>query len=35
MRDKAKVVEELKEAIIGADEIYLAMDPDREGEAIA
>jgi DNA topoisomerase-1 len=31
---KTKVVASLKEAIKGADEIYLAPDPDREGEAI-
>ena len=32
---KEKVVAELKGAVKGADEIYLASDPDREGEAIA
>lgn len=32
---KDKVVGELKTAVKGADEIYLASDPDREGEAIA
>ncbi len=32
---KGKVVSELKAAAKGADEIYLASDPDREGEAIA
>ncbi|MGN0854013.1 MAG: type I DNA topoisomerase [Kiritimatiellia bacterium] len=32
---KDKVVGELKAAVKGADEIYLASDPDREGEAIA
>nr|MBA2468077.1 type I DNA topoisomerase [Chloroflexia bacterium] len=34
-RDKTKVVKELKESVRGAKEIYLATDPDREGEAIA
>jgi len=32
---KEKVVEQLKKAGAKADEIYLAPDPDREGEAIA
>ncbi len=32
---KEKVVEQLKKAALKADEIYLAPDPDREGEAIA
>jgi DNA topoisomerase-1 len=32
---KTKVVNELKSAVKGAEEIYLASDPDREGEAIA
>ena len=32
---KQKVVSELKAALKGADEVYLASDPDREGEAIA
>ncbi|MBP5286101.1 MAG: type I DNA topoisomerase [Kiritimatiellae bacterium] len=32
---KAKVVDELKTAVKNVDEIYLASDPDREGEAIA
>jgi len=32
---KKKVIKDLKEAAAGADEIYLASDPDREGEAIA
>ena len=34
-RDKSKVVKDLKESVQGAREIYLATDPDREGEAIA
>jgi DNA topoisomerase-1 len=33
--DKVKVVAQLKKAAAKADEIYLAPDPDREGEAIA
>ena len=33
--DKIKVVAQLKKAAVKADEIYLAPDPDREGEAIA
>ncbi len=32
--DKKKIVEELKRAAKRAEEIYLAADPDREGEAI-
>ena len=32
---KHKVVNELKAALKGASEVYLASDPDREGEAIA
>jgi DNA topoisomerase-1 len=32
---KNKVVSELKSAVKSADEIFLASDPDREGEAIA
>ena len=32
---KQKVVNELKTALKGASEVYLASDPDREGEAIA
>ncbi|MBP5774552.1 MAG: toprim domain-containing protein, partial [Clostridiales bacterium] len=35
MKGKEKVVRELKELSAGCDEIYLATDPDREGEAIA
>lgn len=34
-KDKRDVVKELKDAAQRADEIYLATDPDREGEAIA
>src|SRR3954467_8339999 len=34
-RDKSKVVKELKESVERAREVYLATDPDREGEAIA
>ncbi|CAN5840379.1 type I DNA topoisomerase [soil metagenome] len=34
-RDKTKVVKELKASVQGAREIFLATDPDREGEAIA
>jgi DNA topoisomerase-1 len=34
-RDKSKVVKDLKASVAGAREIYLATDPDREGEAIA
>ena len=33
--EKKEVVKSLKEAAAGAKEIYLATDPDREGEAIA
>src|SRR2546428_414326 len=32
---KKKVIEELKKAVKGKERIYLASDPDREGEAIA
>jgi len=32
--DRQKVIKELKEAAKGASEIYVATDPDREGEAI-
>jgi DNA topoisomerase I len=35
IKGKEKTVKELKDAALKADEIYLAPDPDREGEAIA
>lgn len=35
MKDKAELVEQLKEAVSRCDEVYLATDPDREGEAIS
>lgn len=35
MRDKKKVIDDLKNAASKADIIYLASDPDREGEAIS
>ena len=35
MNDKRDTVKDLKYAVDHADEIYLATDPDREGEAIA
>ena len=35
MRGKEKTVRELKTAAKKADEIFLATDPDREGEAIS
>jgi DNA topoisomerase-1 len=34
-KEKRKVVAELTEAVARAEEVYLATDPDREGEAIA
>ena len=34
-RDKSKLIKELKESVSRAREVYLATDPDREGEAIA
>src|SRR5215210_279920 len=34
-RDKTKLIKELKESVQNAREVYLATDPDREGEAIA
>ena len=35
MDEKAKVIKELKSQLKKSDEVYLATDPDREGEAIA
>lgn len=35
LEDKAKVVKELKDLAKKSDKVYLAPDPDREGEAIA
>ncbi|RAL70934.1 DNA topoisomerase I [Dehalococcoides mccartyi] len=35
LKAKAKVIKELKEAVKNSKAIYLATDPDREGEAIA
>jgi len=35
IRGKGKVLAELKKAAIKADSVYIATDPDREGEAIA
>ena len=35
MKDKAEVIKELKKHAKAADVVYLATDPDREGEAIA
>ncbi len=35
IKEKKKVVKELKDALDGVLEIYLATDPDREGEAIS
>jgi len=34
-RDKSKIVREIKEAVKNASAVYLATDPDREGEAIS
>lgn len=33
--ERKSVISHLKEAVKGADDVYLATDPDREGEAIA
>lgn len=35
LRDKSKVIKDLKQAAKECDNLYLAPDPDREGEAIA
>ena len=35
IRGKGKIIKELKEAAKKADRVYLATDPDREGEAIS
>ncbi|MBI5565178.1 MAG: type I DNA topoisomerase [Chloroflexi bacterium] len=35
LRTKSKTLKQLREALVNADELYLATDPDREGEAIA
>ena len=35
IKGKGDVIKELKNAVKGASEVYLATDPDREGEAIA
>lgn len=35
MRGKSKILKEIREKAKGKDKIYLATDPDREGEAIA
>ena len=35
LKDKEPTVADLKEAAAGVDKVYLAPDPDREGEAIA
>jgi DNA topoisomerase-1 len=35
IRGKKKILDEIKKAALAADKIYLAPDPDREGEAIA
>ena len=35
IKGKEKLVQELKEAALESDMVYLATDPDREGEAIS
>ena len=35
LKEKEPIVEELRESAKGVDHVYLAPDPDREGEAIA
>ena len=35
MRQKSKIVKALRDALTSVDTVYLATDPDREGEAIA
>jgi DNA topoisomerase-1 len=35
IKDKKKFLEQLQKAAKGAEKVYLASDPDREGEAIA
>ena len=35
LRAKSKTIKQLRAALADADELYLATDPDREGEAIA
>ncbi|MHC4959691.1 MAG: type I DNA topoisomerase, partial [Planctomycetota bacterium] len=35
LRDRKQVLDDLKKALKGVDKVYLATDPDREGEAIA
>ena len=35
IKDKADVIRELKKAAKASDKVYLATDPDREGEAIS